>query len=86
MKLDRHAHTVHGAHHHPDWDRAHAPVLDVDPGAVAAMIDHSVATTDLDPAAADAPCSVAVDLEVHEVVDVPNWVVGAWLPKAVVRW
>ena len=29
--------------------------------------------------------SVAVDLKVHEVVDVPNWVVGAWLPKAVVR-
>lgn len=53
--------------------------------AVSAMIDHLVATTDLDPAAAYALCSVAVDLKVHEVVDVPHWVVGAWLPKAVVR-
>ncbi|HEY8842960.1 MAG TPA: acetamidase/formamidase family protein [Gaiellaceae bacterium] len=25
-------------------------------------------------------CSVAVDLRVHEVVDAPNWVVGAFLP------
>lgn len=53
--------------------------------AVTAMIDHLVATTDLDPAAAYALCSVAVDLKVHEVVDVPHWVVGAWLPKSVVR-
>ena len=53
--------------------------------AVSAMIDHLVATTDLDAAAAYALCSVAVDLKVHEVVDVPNWVVGAWLPKEVVR-
>ena len=29
-------------------------------------------------------CSVAVDLRIHEVVDVPNWVVGAWLPEVVV--
>jgi acetamidase/formamidase len=25
-------------------------------------------------------CSVAVDLRIHEVVDVPNWIVGAFLP------
>ncbi len=25
-------------------------------------------------------CSVAVDLRIHEVVDAPNWVVGAFLP------
>ena len=25
--------------------------------------------------------SVAVDLRIHEVVDAPNWVVGAWLPE-----
>ena len=24
-------------------------------------------------------CSVAVDLRIHEVVDAPNWVVGAFL-------
>jgi acetamidase/formamidase len=27
--------------------------------------------------------SVAVDLRIHEVVDVPNWVVGAFLPEAI---
>ena len=25
-------------------------------------------------------CSVAVDLRIHELVDAPNWVVGAFLP------
>jgi acetamidase/formamidase len=27
--------------------------------------------------------SVAVDLRIHEVVDAPNWVVGAFLPDAI---
>ena len=27
--------------------------------------------------------SVAVDLRIHEIVDVPNWVVGAFLPEAI---
>lgn len=27
--------------------------------------------------------SVACDLRIHEIVDVPNWVVGAWLPEAI---
>jgi acetamidase/formamidase len=27
--------------------------------------------------------SVAADLRIHEVVDVPNWVVGAFLPQAI---
>jgi acetamidase/formamidase len=26
-------------------------------------------------------CSVAVDLKISEVVDAPNWVVSAFLPK-----
>jgi acetamidase/formamidase len=26
-------------------------------------------------------CSVAVDLRIHELVDAPNWVVGAFLPR-----
>jgi acetamidase/formamidase len=26
-------------------------------------------------------CSVAVDLRISEVVDAPNWVVSAFLPK-----
>jgi acetamidase/formamidase len=28
-------------------------------------------------------CSVAADLRIHEVVDAPNWVVGAFLPDDV---
>jgi formamidase len=27
--------------------------------------------------------SVACDLRIHEVVDVPNWVVGAFLPEEI---
>jgi acetamidase/formamidase len=53
--------------------------------AVEAMIDHLGRTAGLDAQAAYALASVAVDLRVHEVVDAPNWVVGAWLPKGVVR-
>lgn len=30
-------------------------------------------------------CSVAVDLKISEGVDQPNWVVSAYLPKAVFR-
>ena len=53
--------------------------------AVWAMIDRLIATTRLDANEAYALCSVAVDLRIHEVVDAPNWVVGAWLPKGLVR-
>jgi len=35
----------------------------------------------LDPEPAYALCSVAVDLRISEVVDAPNWVVSAFLPK-----
>ncbi|TVR92253.1 MAG: acetamidase [Trueperaceae bacterium] len=53
--------------------------------AVSGMIDRLMATTRLDADEAYALCSVAVDIRVHEVVDAPNWVVGAWLPHGVVR-
>ena len=53
--------------------------------AVSGMIDHLTATTRLDAVEAYALCSVAADLRVHEVVDAPNWVVGAWLPHGIVR-
>jgi acetamidase/formamidase len=48
------------------------------------MIDRLIATTRLDANEAYALCSVAVDLRIHEVVDAPNWVVGAWLSKGIV--
>jgi acetamidase/formamidase len=48
-----------------------------------AMIDHIVHRRGVTREEAYAIASVAVDLRVHEVVDVPNWVVGAFLPEAI---
>ena len=48
--------------------------------ALKAMIDHLVATRGLEPVAAYALCSVAVDLRLSEVVDVPYPIVSALLP------
>ncbi|CAN5708406.1 acetamidase/formamidase family protein [soil metagenome] len=53
--------------------------------AVEGMIEHLGRVGGLDAASAYALASVAVDLRIHEVVDVPNWVVGAWLPNGIVR-
>ncbi len=53
--------------------------------AVSGMIDRLMATTKLSAEEAYALCSVAADLRIHELVDAPNWVVGAWLPKGIVR-
>ena len=53
--------------------------------AVSAMIEHLTLRAGLDANEAYALCSVAVDLRLHEVVDAPNWVVGAWLPHGIVR-
>ncbi len=53
--------------------------------AVSGMIDRLMTIAGLDANQAYALCSVSVDLKVHEVVDAPNWVVGAWLPKGIVR-
>ena len=44
------------------------------------MIDHLVAEYGYSRQQAYALCSVAVDLKVSEVVDVPNFVVSAFLP------
>ena len=48
------------------------------------MIAHLTARTGLSPEDAYVLCSVAVDLKVSEVVDAPNWVVSAFLPKDLV--
>jgi formamidase len=48
--------------------------------ALVEMIDHLEATYGFERAAAYALCSVAVDLRISEVVDVPNPVVSALLP------
>ncbi len=53
--------------------------------AVRAMVEHLVGRYGLDRQEAYAFASVAVDLRIHEVVDAPNWVVGAWLPEALLE-
>ncbi|MGH1561244.1 acetamidase/formamidase family protein [Mumia sp. DW29H23] len=53
--------------------------------AVRAMIDHLGHAYGLDPRDAYVLCSVAVDLKISEVVDAPNWVVGAYLPLSIMR-
>ena len=48
--------------------------------ATRALIDHLVQHRGRDREEAYAIASVAADLRIHEVVDAPNWVVGAFLP------
>jgi len=53
--------------------------------AVRDMIDHLGKEYRLAPDLAYALCSVAADLRISEVVDVPNWVVSAYLPKSIFK-
>ncbi len=48
--------------------------------ATRALIGHLVDVRGLDREEAYALCSVAADLRIHEVVDAPNWMVGAFIP------
>jgi acetamidase/formamidase len=48
--------------------------------ATRALIDHVVQHHGRDRQEAYAIASVAADLRIHEIVDAPNWVVGAFLP------
>lgn len=58
-------------------------LMDASRDAIRDMIDHLGSEYDLDPALAYCLCSVAVDLKISEVVDAPNWVVSAYLPKGI---
>ena len=51
--------------------------------AVRDAIDYLGIEYRLNPDLAYTVCSVAADLRISEVVDVPNWVVSAYLPKAI---
>jgi acetamidase/formamidase len=51
--------------------------------ATRALVDYVVTRYGLSREEAYALASVAADLRIHEVVDVPNWVVGAFLPEAI---
>ena len=51
--------------------------------ATRAAIDHIVQTHGHTRQEAYAIASVACDLRIHELVDAPNWVVGAFIPEAI---
>ena len=51
--------------------------------AVRAMIEHITSRYGTERQEAYALCSVACDLRIHELVDAPNWVIGAFLPEDV---
>lgn len=56
-------------------------LMDATKDAIRAMIEHLGKEYGLEPDLAYALCSVAVNLRISEVVDMPNWVVSAVLPK-----
>ena len=51
--------------------------------AVRRMIDYLGRAHGLGPVDAYLLCSVAVDLKISEVVDVPNWIVTAYCPLSI---
>jgi acetamidase/formamidase len=51
--------------------------------AVSRMIDFLSATRQMSPVEAYMLCSVAGDLRISEIVDLPNWVVSFYFPRAV---
>jgi acetamidase/formamidase len=51
--------------------------------AIRQMIEHLGRTRGLSPQDAYMLCSVAVDLKICEIVDAPNWLVGAFLPQSI---
>lgn len=58
-------------------------LLEATRDATRQAIDYLVDHHGCDPQEAYAITSVAVDLRIHEVVDIPNWTVGAFLPDAI---
>ena len=58
-------------------------LLEATRDATRAVIDHICEHHGRSRQEAYAIASVACDLRIHEVVDVPNWVVGAFLPEAI---
>jgi len=55
-------------------------LMEASKSAVRNMLDYLTANFGLSREDAYILCSVAADLRIHEVVDAPNWVVGAMIP------
>jgi acetamidase/formamidase len=65
---------------------AHGPdLLENSRTAVRYLIEWLVDNHDLTPSQAYLLCSQAADLKISEVVDVPNWLVSAYLPLSIFR-
>jgi acetamidase/formamidase len=63
---------------------AHGPDLfQNSQNAVRYMVDHLVETRELSREQAYCLCGAAVDLRISEIVDVPNWIVSAYLPLGI---
>ncbi|MDZ7705536.1 MAG: acetamidase/formamidase family protein [Trueperaceae bacterium] len=60
-------------------------LMEASKDAVRDMIEHLGREYGLEPHLAYTLCSIAVDLKISEIVDAPNWVVSAYLPKAIFR-
>jgi acetamidase/formamidase len=61
----------------------HEDLMEAVREAIRGLLEHIVQRHGRDRQEAYAIASVAADLRIHEVVDVPNWVVGAFLPHAI---
>jgi acetamidase/formamidase len=61
----------------------HEDLMEAVREAIRGLVEHIVTQHGRDRQEAYAIASVAADLRIHEVVDVPNWVVGAFLPHAI---
>jgi acetamidase/formamidase len=60
-----------------------ADLMEAARDAIRHMIDHLEQTHHLSRTEAYMLCSVAVDLKICEIVDVPHWLVGAFLPQSI---
>ena len=65
------------------WTGIHDDLMEAVREAIRGLVEHLVARHGRDRQEAYAIASVAADLRIHEVVDVPNWVAGAFLPHAI---
>jgi acetamidase/formamidase len=60
-------------------------LMEASRSAVRAMVDHLGRTRELSRVDAYILCSLAADLRICEVVDDPQWVVGCFMPDAVLQ-
>ncbi|WP_026907205.1 acetamidase/formamidase family protein [Paucisalibacillus globulus] len=60
-------------------------LMEASRNAIRYMIEHLIYTYGMSKQEAYMLCSITVDLRISEIVDAPNWLVSAFLPKAIFR-